>query len=96
MFFDTTTFQLEATKLCSMTLVPKRLRGEMAAFDIMDGDESDRRSRVVVLRRVISANWKKAGESEAWKCPMSTCTAKSLAKNVVDAKNRRSVGRVQH
>ena len=38
MFYETTTFQLNDEHLATMTLVPKRLQGDMAAFDIMAGD----------------------------------------------------------
>ena len=39
MFYETTSFQLNDENLTTMTLVPKRLQGDMAAFDIMAGDE---------------------------------------------------------
>ena len=39
MFYETTTFQLNDENLAAMTLVPKRLQGDMAAFDIMAGDK---------------------------------------------------------
>jgi len=39
MFYETTTFQLNDENLATMTLVPKRLQGDMAAFDIMAGDK---------------------------------------------------------
>ena len=39
MFYETTTFQLNDEHLATMTLVPKRLQGDMAAFDIMAGDK---------------------------------------------------------
>ena len=39
MFYETTTFQLNDENLATMKLVPKRLQGEMAAFDIMAGDK---------------------------------------------------------
>ena len=39
MFYETTTFQLNDEHLATMTLVPKRLQGDMAVFDIMAGDK---------------------------------------------------------
>ena len=39
MFYEKTTFQLNDENLATMTLVPKRLQGDMAAFDIMAGDK---------------------------------------------------------
>jgi DNA-directed RNA polymerase subunit beta len=39
MFYETTSFQLNDESLTTMTLVPKRLQGDMAAFDIMAGDK---------------------------------------------------------
>ncbi|MEL0153595.1 MAG: DNA-directed RNA polymerase subunit beta, partial [Halieaceae bacterium] len=39
MFYETTSFQLNDENLTTMTLVPKRLQGDMAAFDIMAGDK---------------------------------------------------------
>ena len=39
MFYEATTFQLNDENLATMTLVPKRLQGDMAAFDIMAGDK---------------------------------------------------------
>ncbi|MEK9542671.1 MAG: DNA-directed RNA polymerase subunit beta, partial [Luminiphilus sp.] len=39
MFYETTSFQLGEENSATMTLVPKRLQGDMAAFDIMADDK---------------------------------------------------------
>ena len=38
MFYETTSFQLNDDDSTTMTLVPQRLQGDMAAFDIMGGE----------------------------------------------------------
>ena len=50
MFYETTSFQLNDDDSTTMTLVPKRLQGDMAAFDIMVGDKV-----IVELGRRITA-----------------------------------------
>ena len=59
MFYETTTFQLNDEHLATMTLVPKRLQGDMAAFDIMAGDtvlvERGRRITARHIRPLVAA-----------------------------------------
>ena len=73
-FFDTNDFHIAKDGI-QLDLVPERLRGEMAAFDIKA------KSKVIVERdavlpRVIYASWKKP-VSRRWKCPRITCSARS-------------------
>ena len=59
MFYETTTFQLSDENLTTMMLVPKRLQGDMAGFDIMAGDkvlvESGRRITARHIRQLEDA-----------------------------------------
>ena len=60
MFYENTTFELVDDNMASMALVPKRLQGDMAAFDIMAGDtvivESGRRITARHIRQLEKAN----------------------------------------
>ncbi len=59
MFYDRTSFQLGEEESATMTLVPKRLQGDMASFDIMAGDkvlvERGRRITVRHIRQLEDA-----------------------------------------
>jgi DNA-directed RNA polymerase subunit beta len=82
MFYETTTFQLNDEHLATMTLVPKRLQGDMAAFDIMAGDKVlvDRGRRITArhIRQLEDAG------VEAWRYPMSTSWVVVLPRPVID------------
>ena len=71
MFFETTSFQLnDDDSRTTMTLVPKRLQGDMAAFDIMAGEKSIvERGRRITARHIRQLE--DAGVNRL-KCPMST------------------------
>jgi len=82
MFFETTVFQLGEEHSAAMTLVPKRLQGEMAAFDIMAGDtiivERGRRITARHIRQLDDAGVEYLAVSEEY------LLGRRLAKNVVD------------
>jgi len=82
MFFETTVFQLGEEHSAAMTLVPKPLQGEMAAFDIMAGDtiivERGRRITARHIRQLDDAGVEYLAVSEEY------LLGRRLAKNVVD------------
>ena len=82
MFFETTTFQLGEEGQATMTLVPKRLQGDMAAFDIMAGKklivERGRRITARHIRQLDDAG------IEALSVPEEYLEERRLAKNIVD------------
>ncbi|MGR2740486.1 DNA-directed RNA polymerase subunit beta [Billgrantia sp. Q4P2] len=82
-FFDTSTFHIEKSGF-SVDLVPSRLRGETATFDIKDADgnlivEEGRRITQKHIRQL-----EKAG-LERLEVPMDYLFGKTLAKDQVDA-----------
>ena len=82
MFYETTTFQLNDENLATMTLVPKRLQGDMAAFDIMAGDkvlvERGRRITARHIRQLEDAG------VEFLAVPDEYLVGRRLAKPVID------------
>ena len=82
MFYETTTFQLNDEHLATMTLVPKRLQGDMAAFDIMAGDKVlvDRGRRITArhIRQLEDAG------VEALAVPDEYLVGRRVAKPVID------------
>ncbi|OLO06573.1 DNA-directed RNA polymerase subunit beta [Salinicola sp. MH3R3-1] len=83
-FFDTSTFHIEADGVY-VELVPSRLRGETATFEIKDGDgnvivEEGRRVTQKHIRQL-----EKAG-LERLQVPMDYLFGKTLAKDQVDTK----------
>ncbi len=81
MFFDNNTFEC-SKKGYSMVLVPERLRGEIAAFDIKDGKgklivEQGRRVTVRHIRQLEEAKINKLV------CPADYIYGRSLAKDIV-------------
>ncbi|MEC7095185.1 MAG: DNA-directed RNA polymerase subunit beta [Pseudomonadota bacterium] len=82
MFYETTTFQLNDEHLATMTLVPKRLQGDMAAFDIMSGDtvlvERGRRITARHIRQLEDAG------VEFLAVPDEYLVGRRVAKAVVD------------
>ena len=82
MFFDTTAFQLGEDQSVIMGLVPKRLQGDMAAFDIMAGDDL-----IVERGRLITARHIRQLEEAGVKfleVPEEYLLGRRLAKNVID------------
>ena len=82
MFFDTTAFQLGEDQSVMMGLVPKRLQGDMAAFDIMAGDDL-----IVERGRRITARHIRQLEEAGVKfleVPEEYLLGRRLAKNVID------------
>ena len=81
MFFDTTAFQLGEDQSVIMGLVPKRLQGDMAAFDIMAGDDL-----IVERGRRITARHIRQLEEAGVKfleVPEEYLLGRRLAKNVI-------------
>jgi len=82
MFYETTTFQLNDEHLATMTLVPKRLQGDMAAFDIMASDtvlvERGRRITARHIRQLEDAG------VEFLAVPDEYLVGRRVAKAVVD------------
>ena len=82
MFYETTSFQLNDDDSTTMTLVPKRLQGDMAAFDIMVGDKV-----IVELGRRITARHIRQLEDagvESLVVPDEYLIGRRVAKPVVD------------
>lgn len=82
MFFDTDTFSLDDEKIV-LDLVPDRLRGEVASFDITDGSgkvivEEGRRITSRHIRQMSKANL------EQLDVPLGYILGRSLAKNIID------------
>jgi DNA-directed RNA polymerase subunit beta len=82
MFYDVNTFQTDGEGNYTMTLIPERLRGEVAAFDIKLGRkmvvEQGRRITARHIRQLEEAN---VSELEV---PIEYVLSRALAKNVVD------------
>jgi DNA-directed RNA polymerase subunit beta len=83
MFFDTTSYHLSEDEI-SLDLVADRLRGEIAAFDIVDGKgkvivEKDRRVTGRHIRQIAKAGIEKLV------VPSEYLVGRSLAKDIVDA-----------
>ena len=83
LFFDTTTFSVDVEKqVFKMELVPSRLRGEIAAFDIKSG----RKVLVEQGRRVTARHIReleKAGVTEL-EVPAEYLVGRSLAKDIIN------------
>ena len=84
MFYDVNTFHVDKDGNYTMTLIPERLRGDVAAFDIKAGKkvvvEQGRRITARHIRELEKAN---ITELEI---PPDYLFGRSLAKNVVDEK----------
>ena len=82
MFYENTTFELADDNMASMALVPKRLQGDMAAFDIMAGDtvivESGRRITARHIRQLEKAN------VEVLSVPEEYLLGRRVAKAIID------------
>ena len=82
MFYETTSFQLGEENSATMTLVPKRLQGDMAAFDIM----ADDKLLVERGRRITARHIRQLDEAgvQYLAVPDEYLLGRRLAKNVVD------------
>ncbi|MBL6901041.1 MAG: DNA-directed RNA polymerase subunit beta [Luminiphilus sp.] len=82
MFYENTTFELVDDNMASMALVPKRLQGDMAAFDIMAGDtvivERGRRITARHIRQLEKAN------IEVLSVPDEYLLGRRVAKAIID------------
>ncbi len=82
MFFENISFELGDEALASMTLTPKRLQGDMAAFDIMAGGKVlVERGRRITARHIRQLD--QAG-IESLDVPDEYLEGRRLAKNIVD------------
>ena len=81
MFFDTNTFEIK-NQSYSLRLVPERLRGEIAAFDI-----KDQKGKIIVEqgRRITMRHIKKLEDSgiEKLACPKEYLVGRVLAKDLI-------------
>ena len=84
MFYDTNKFSVAKSGIFSMTLIPERLRGDVAAFDIRVGKkvivEQGRRITARHIRELESAKIKQL------EIPVEYLYGRSLAKDVIDEK----------
>ncbi|MCH1493173.1 MAG: DNA-directed RNA polymerase subunit beta [Luminiphilus sp.] len=82
MFYETTSFQLGDENSATMTLVPKRLQGDMAAFDIM----ADDKLLVERGRRITARHIRQLDEAgvQYLAVPDEYLLGRRLAKNVID------------
>jgi DNA-directed RNA polymerase subunit beta len=84
MFYDVTTFHVNKEGVYTMTLIPERLRGDVAAFDIKVG----RKVIVEEGRRVTARNIRELEKANVTELEVAAeyLHGRSLAKNVVDEK----------
>ena len=82
MFYETTSFQLGDENSATMTLVPKRLQGDMAAFDII----ADDKLLVERGRRITARHIRQLDEASVQylAVPDEYLLGRRLAKNVID------------
>jgi DNA-directed RNA polymerase subunit beta len=84
MFYDVNTFRVDKDGKYTMTLIPERMRGDVASFDIKAGKkvivEQGRRITARHIRELENAN---VSELEI---PVEYLYGRALAKNVVDEK----------
>ncbi|MFN2287700.1 MAG: DNA-directed RNA polymerase subunit beta, partial [Chromatocurvus sp.] len=82
MFFDFNTFTVDKNGEYSMTLIPERLRGDIAAFDIKVG----RKVIVEQGRRITARHIRELEKAEMTRLeiPADYMHGRALAKNVVD------------
>ncbi len=84
MFYDVNSFKVDKKGVYTMTLIPERLRGDVAAFDIKAG------KKVVVEegRRVTARHIRELEEAKITQLeiPPDYIHGRALAKNVVDKK----------
>ena len=84
MFYDVNTFRVDKKGVYTMTLIPERLRGDVAAFDIKAG------KKVVVEegRRITARHIRELEEAKITQLeiPPDYIHGRALAKNLVDKK----------
>jgi len=84
MFYDVNTFRVDKKGVYTMTLIPERLRGDVAAFDIKAG------KKVVVEegRRITARHIRELEEAKITQLeiPPEYIHGRALAKNIVDKK----------
>lgn len=82
MFYDVNTFQSDGEGNYTMTLIPERLRGEVAGFDIKAG----RKLVVEQGRRITARHIRQLEEADIQKLevPVEYVLSRSLAKNIVN------------
>ncbi len=86
MFFETSTFELTGDKEYLLELVPSRLRGDMATFDIKDkkGNVLIEEGRRITARHI--RNLEKANVAQLL-VPESYLLGRALAKDIVDTES---------
>jgi len=84
MFYDVNSFKVDKKGVYTMTLIPERLRGDVAAFDIKAGKKVVvEEGRRVTARHIRELETAKITELEI---PPDYIHGRALAKNVVDKK----------
>jgi DNA-directed RNA polymerase subunit beta len=84
MFYDINTFNAVGEEGYTMTLIPERLRGEVAAFDIKAGRKLVvEQGRRITARHIRQLEEAKITELEA---PVEYILGRALARNIVDKK----------
>mgnify|MGYP001814450391 FL=1 len=84
MFYDVNSFKVDKKGVYTMTLIPERLRGDVAAFDIKAGKKVVvEEGRRVTARHIRELEQAKITELEI---PPDYIHGRALAKNVVDKK----------
>ncbi len=84
MFYDTNTFHVDKEGVYTMALIPERLRGDVAAFDIKIG----RKVVVEEGRRITARHIRELekGDVKELEIPAEYLYGRALAKNLVDEK----------
>ncbi len=84
MFYDVTTFNIDKDGIYTVTLIPERLRGDVAAFDIKVGKKVIvEQGRRITARHIKELEDAKVSELEV---PQDYLYGRSLARNIVDEK----------
>ena len=82
MFYDTNVFEMDKEGTLTLELVPERMRGEVAAFDIeVDGKVIVEEGRRITARHIRQMD--KVGLTEL-ECPTTYLLGLSIAKDIVD------------
>jgi DNA-directed RNA polymerase subunit beta len=82
MFYDTNVFDMDAEGTLTLKLVPERMRGEVAAFDIeVDGKVIVEEGRRITARHIRQMD--KVGLTEL-ECPTTYLLGLAIAKDIVD------------
>ena len=82
MFYDTNVFEMDKEGTLTLELVPERMRGEVAAFDIeVDGKVIVEEGRRITARHIRQMD--KVGLTEL-ECPTTYLLGLSIAKDIID------------